>query len=93
MSKRNSGFLLAASVVASLISGVSRGWAFEQVEASPPPEQILNLEVGVSVLISTDNPVYFRRHRRPERRRCKTGDGQNRFAGSQSFRRNVSLLL
>jgi len=56
MSKRNSRFLLAASVAASLISGVSRGWAFEQVEVSPPPERILNLEVGVSVLISTTTP-------------------------------------
>ena len=56
MSKQIPRFLLAVSAVVWLISGVSRGWTFEQVEVSPPPERVLNLEVGVSVLISTETP-------------------------------------
>jgi Flp pilus assembly secretin CpaC len=56
MSKRNGRFLVAASVVACFISGVSRGWAFEQVDVTPAPERVLNLEVGVSVLISVTTP-------------------------------------
>jgi putative type II/III system pilus formation protein len=56
MSKRNPRFLLAAFVVACFISGVSRGWTFEQVEISPPPEHVLDLVVGVSRLVSTADP-------------------------------------
>ncbi len=56
MSKRNPRFLLAACAVACFISGVSRGWTFEQVEVSPPPQRVLDLVVGVSRLMRTATP-------------------------------------
>ncbi len=56
MSKQNLRFMLVASIAAYFASGISRGWTFEQVEVSPPPEHVLDLVVGVSRLISTATP-------------------------------------
>jgi Flp pilus assembly secretin CpaC len=56
MSKQFLRFLLAAGAAACFTSGISKGWAFEQVEVSPPPERVLDLVVGVSRLISTASP-------------------------------------
>jgi Flp pilus assembly secretin CpaC len=56
VSNQSLRLVLAASIVACLASSASNGWAFEQVEVSPPPERVLDLVVGVSRLISTASP-------------------------------------
>jgi Pilus formation protein N terminal region len=56
MSRQTLRFTLVASVLACFAFGIPRGWTFEQVEVNPPPEQVLDLVVGVSRLISTATP-------------------------------------
>ena len=56
MSKRIWGVIFAAAAAACFSSDVATSWAFEQVEVSPPPENVLDLVVGVSRMVSTADP-------------------------------------
>ena len=48
--------LAAAMALCFDLGAAAAGWAFDQVVVSPPPENVLDLVVGVSRLLSTTKP-------------------------------------